>query len=192
MRCHLFRSHALDFVRLQQDGLRRTITLKQARRTAKALFEEIKAAGYPGEYTRVKDFIREWRAGEGQSATTTAFVPLSFELGGKSPLLVFDDADLDLAVNLAVEQFDNAGQVCLGAFRILVQDGIADEFLERVRAKAATLVQGDPRDEATDVSALVSRAGTRNRSGAACPSARGRGWLGRRGRPNRRRRNRAW
>jgi transposase len=52
-----------------------------ARRTAKALFEEIKAAGYPGEYTRVKDFIREWRAGEGQSATTTAFVPLSFELG---------------------------------------------------------------------------------------------------------------
>ena len=84
-------------------------------------------------------------------------MPLSFELGGKSPLLVFDDADLDLAVNLAVEQFDNAGQVCLGAFRILVQDGIAEEFLERVRAKAATLVQGDPRDEATDVSALVSR-----------------------------------
>src|SRR4029077_17862290 len=55
------------------------------------------------------------------------------------------------------EQFDNAGQVCLGAFRILVQDGIAEEFLERVRAKAAPLVQGDPRDEATDVSALVSR-----------------------------------
>ena len=62
-------------------------------------------------------------------------MPLSFELGGKSPLLVFDDADLDLAVHLAVEQFDNAGQVCLGAFRILVQDGIAEEFLERVREK---------------------------------------------------------
>jgi 5-carboxymethyl-2-hydroxymuconic-semialdehyde dehydrogenase len=90
-------------------------------------------------------------------AAAKNIVPLSFELGGKSPLLVFDDADLDLAVNLAVEQFDNAGQVCLGAFRILVQDGIAEEFLERVRAKAATLVQGDPRDEATDVSALVSR-----------------------------------
>src|SRR5215831_1194767 len=91
------------------------------------------------------------------AAAASNIVPLSFELGGKSPLLVFDDADLDLAVHLAVEQFDNAGQVCLGAFRILVQDGIAEEFLERVRAKAATLVQGDPRDEATDVSALVSR-----------------------------------
>ena len=96
-------------------------------------------------------------AGVIAAAAAPNIVPLSFELGGKSPLLVFDDADLDLAVNLAVEQFDNAGQVCLGAFRILVQDGIADEFLERVRAKAATLVQGDPRDEATDVSALVSR-----------------------------------
>ena len=96
-------------------------------------------------------------AGVIAAAAAKNIVPLSFELGGKSPLLVFDDADLDLAVNLAVEQFDNAGQVCLGAFRILVQDGIAEEFLERVRAKAATLVQGDPRDEATDVSALVSR-----------------------------------
>ena len=96
-------------------------------------------------------------AGVIAEAAAKNIVPLSFELGGKSPLLVFDDADLDLAVNLAVEQFDNAGQVCLGAFRILVQEGIADEFLERVRAKAATLVQGDPRDEATDVSALVSR-----------------------------------
>jgi 5-carboxymethyl-2-hydroxymuconic-semialdehyde dehydrogenase len=96
-------------------------------------------------------------AGVIAEAAAKNIVPLSFELGGKSPLLVFDDADLDLAVNLAVEQFDNAGQVCLGAFRILVQDGIAEEFLERVRAKAATLVQGDPRDETTDVSALVSR-----------------------------------
>ena len=85
-------------------------------------------------------------------------MPLSFELGGKSPLLVFADADLDLAVSLAVEQFDNAGQVCLGAFRILVQDGIAEEFLDRVLTRARALVQGDPRDEATDVSALISRA----------------------------------
>ena len=45
-----------------------------------------------------------------------------FELGGKSPLLVLDDADLDLAVSLAVEQFDNAGQVCLAAVRILVHE----------------------------------------------------------------------
>jgi 5-carboxymethyl-2-hydroxymuconic-semialdehyde dehydrogenase len=96
-------------------------------------------------------------AGVIAEAAARNIVPLSFELGGKSPLLVFDDCDLDLAVNLAVEQFDNAGQVCLGAFRVLVHERIHDEFLQRVQAKAATVVQGDPRDEATDVSALVSR-----------------------------------
>ena len=97
-------------------------------------------------------------AGTIAAAAAPNIVPLSFELGGKSPLLVFDDCDLDLAVDLAVEQFDNAGQVCLGAFRLLVHERIADEFLERVVERASALVQGDPRDEATDVSALVSRA----------------------------------
>ena len=52
-----------------------------ARRTAKALYAEVKAAGYAGCYTRVKDFIREWRAGEGQSVVARAFVPLTFALG---------------------------------------------------------------------------------------------------------------
>jgi 5-carboxymethyl-2-hydroxymuconic-semialdehyde dehydrogenase len=97
-------------------------------------------------------------AGVIAAAAAPNIVPLSFELGGKSPLLVFEDCDLDLAVDLAVEQFDNAGQVCLGAFRLLVQESIAEEFLQRVVDRASTLVQGDPRDEATDVSALVSRA----------------------------------
>jgi 5-carboxymethyl-2-hydroxymuconic-semialdehyde dehydrogenase len=92
------------------------------------------------------------------AAAAPNIVPLSFELGGKSPLLVFDDADFDLAVNLAVEQFDNAGQVCLGAFRLLVHQSIADRFLHAVLAKARELVQGDPRDENTDVSCLISRA----------------------------------
>jgi 5-carboxymethyl-2-hydroxymuconic-semialdehyde dehydrogenase len=91
------------------------------------------------------------------AAAAPNIVPLSFELGGKSPLLVLDDADLDLAVALAVEQFDNAGQVCLGAFRLLVQESIAEEFVQRVVERARGLVQGDPRDERTDVSALVSR-----------------------------------
>jgi aminomuconate-semialdehyde/2-hydroxymuconate-6-semialdehyde dehydrogenase len=82
---------------------------------------------------------------------------IAAELGGKSPLLVFADADFDLAVRLAVEQFDNAGQVCLGAFRILVQDSIADDFLAAVLERARAIVQGDPRDPATDISCLVSR-----------------------------------
>ncbi|MDX3381831.1 aldehyde dehydrogenase [Streptomyces niveiscabiei] len=81
--------------------------------------------------------------------------PLSLELGGKSPLLVFADADLDLAVDLAVEQYDNAGQVCLAATRILVENTVAEEFTERFVAKAAGLRQGDPRDEATDIGPVI-------------------------------------
>ncbi len=67
---------------------------------------------------------------------------MSFELGGKSPLLVFDDADLDLAVDLAVEQFDNSGQVCLAAVRMLVQDGVYDEFRARFLERAAQVHAG--------------------------------------------------
>ncbi|MFJ1548455.1 aldehyde dehydrogenase [Streptomyces sp. NPDC088246] len=78
-------------------------------------------------------------------------VPASFELGGKSPLLVFADADIELATDLAVEQYDNAGQVCLAATRLLVEESVADEFTRRFVEKAARLTQGDPRDEATDI-----------------------------------------
>lgn len=91
------------------------------------------------------------------AAAAANIVPLSFELGGKSPLVIFDDADFELAVNLAVEQFDNAGQVCLGAFRILVQDSLHDRFVDAVVERARKIRQGDPRDESTDVSAMVSR-----------------------------------
>jgi transposase len=54
---------------------------KRDRRTAQALYAEIKAAGYAGGYTRVTDFIRAWRQGAGQAGSTSAFVPLAFELG---------------------------------------------------------------------------------------------------------------
>jgi aminomuconate-semialdehyde/2-hydroxymuconate-6-semialdehyde dehydrogenase len=90
-------------------------------------------------------------------AAAPNIVPLSFELGGKSPLVIFADCDFDLAVKLTVEQFDNSGQVCLGAFRILVEDSIAARFQEAVLARARTIVQGDPRDEATDMSCLITR-----------------------------------
>ena len=92
----------------------------------------------------------------GESAARNV-TPVSFELGGKSPLLVFDDADLDVAVEIAVEQFDNSGQVCLAAVRILVQEGIAPAFRERFLAKAATVVQGDSREEPTGIGPLVSK-----------------------------------
>jgi len=83
--------------------------------------------------------------------------PVSFELGGKSPLLVFEDADLDLAVDLAVEQYDNTGQVCLAAVRLLVHESIVDKFTEAFLAKAQGIVQGDPREEVTDIGPLISR-----------------------------------
>ena len=63
---------------IQQADARRP---KRERRTAKALYAEIRGAGYDGGYTRVTDFIRAWRQGEGQSASANAFVPLAFELG---------------------------------------------------------------------------------------------------------------
>ncbi|MCQ8187109.1 aldehyde dehydrogenase [Streptomyces rugosispiralis] len=86
------------------------------------------------------------------SASAAAnLTPLSLELGGKSPLLVFADTDLDLAVDLAVEQYDNAGQVCLAATRVLVEEPLVDEFTRRFVAKAAELRQGDPREATTDI-----------------------------------------
>ncbi|MBT2542678.1 aldehyde dehydrogenase [Streptomyces sp. ISL-44] len=84
-------------------------------------------------------------------AAAANLVPVSLELGGKSPLLVFADCDLDLAVDLAVEQFDNAGQVCLAGTRLLVEASIADEFTQRLIARTEALRQGDPRGEATDI-----------------------------------------
>ncbi|MEV7885779.1 aldehyde dehydrogenase [Streptomyces sp. NPDC002817] len=88
------------------------------------------------------------RIAESAAANLT---PLSLELGGKSPLLVFADADLDLAVDLAVEQYDNAGQVCLAATRFLVEESVVEEFTRRFVEKASALRQGDPREEGTDI-----------------------------------------
>ncbi|MGW7414043.1 aldehyde dehydrogenase [Streptomyces sp. NPDC054863] len=85
------------------------------------------------------------------TAAAAHLTPTSLELGGKSPLLVLADADLDLAVELAVEQYDNAGQVCLAGTRLLVHESVEEEFTRRFVEKASALVQGDPRDAATDI-----------------------------------------
>jgi aminomuconate-semialdehyde/2-hydroxymuconate-6-semialdehyde dehydrogenase len=92
------------------------------------------------------------------AAAGAQLTPVSLELGGKSPLLVFDDADLDLAVRHAVGQYDNAGQVCLAGTRLLVDERIADEFTARFVEGAAALRQGDPRDDDTDVGPNITRA----------------------------------
>ena len=85
------------------------------------------------------------------AACAKNLTPVSFELGGKSPFMVFDDADLDLAVSMAVDQYDNAGQVCLSGTRLLVQAGIWDTFMERFVEAAGALRQGDPRSDETQI-----------------------------------------
>jgi len=83
--------------------------------------------------------------------------PCSFELGGKSPMIVFADADMESAVANAVEQYDNAGQVCLAGVRLLVQDTVRNEFVAGFVERASQLRQGDPRDLDTDIGPNVSR-----------------------------------
>ena len=89
------------------------------------------------------------------AAAAANLTPVSFELGGKSPLIVCDDADLELAVATAAGQYDNAGQVCLAGTRLLVQAAVYDEFATRLRAKISEIRQGDPRDPATHVGPLI-------------------------------------
>lgn len=81
--------------------------------------------------------------------------PFTAELGGKGPFVVYDDADLDLAVEKAVLMYDDAGQVCLAGTRLLVHDAVRDEFQRRFIAAANRHVLGDSRDRATTVSPLI-------------------------------------
>ncbi|MFM9934885.1 MAG: NAD-dependent succinate-semialdehyde dehydrogenase [Novosphingobium sp.] len=84
---------------------------------------------------------------------------LSLELGGNAPFIVFDDADLDAAVEgLMASKFRNAGQTCVCANRILVQDGVYDAFVEKMRAKVAGLVVGDGAAAGTTIGPLINRA----------------------------------
>lgn len=92
-------------------------------------------------------------------AATAGYKKLVLELGGNDPLIVLDDADLDLAVTLAAEgSYRNSGQRCTAVKRILVQDGIAAEFTRRLVAKTAEYVCGDPFDEATRVGTVIDEA----------------------------------
>jgi aminomuconate-semialdehyde/2-hydroxymuconate-6-semialdehyde dehydrogenase len=81
--------------------------------------------------------------------------PVSFELGGKSPFIVFEDADLDSAAATAAYQYDNSGQVCLAGTRLLVQHSAMDEFLTRFRQRVDEIVVGDPRKPETTYGPLI-------------------------------------
>ena len=99
--------------------------------------------------TEVGRGIREATAGTGKK--------LSLELGGKSPFVVFDDADLDSVVEGVVDAiWFNQGQVCCAGSRILAHEGIADALAERLRARMETLRMGDPLDKGVDIGAIIA------------------------------------
>jgi betaine-aldehyde dehydrogenase/5-carboxymethyl-2-hydroxymuconic-semialdehyde dehydrogenase len=90
-------------------------------------------------------------------ATSAArnLVPFTAELGGKGPLVVFADADLDAAARKAALQYDDSGQNCMAGTRLLVEESAAGEFLERFHRAVDEHVLGDPREEATTISPLI-------------------------------------
>jgi len=99
--------------------------------------------------TEVGREIRRQTAGTGKR--------LSLELGGKSPFVVFEDADFDSAVEGLVDAiWFNQGQVCCAGSRLLVQESVAERFYAKVRDRMATLRVGDPLDKAIDIGAIVS------------------------------------
>ncbi|WP_133994201.1 aldehyde dehydrogenase family protein [Janthinobacterium sp. 75] len=117
--------------------------------------------------TEVGRLIRVATAGSGKK--------LSLELGGKSPFIVFEDADLDGAVEGLVDSiWFNQGQVCCAGSRLLVQESIQERFLNKVRARMENLRLGSPLDKSMDVGALVDPV-QRQRIAALVDSARAEG-----------------
>jgi len=90
----------------------------------------------------------------GQTAASH-IVPFTAELGGKNPLIVFADADLDAAAQKAAGQYDDAGQVCLSGTRLLVEESVLEPFLGKFHAAVDAQVLGDPADDATTISPLI-------------------------------------
>ena len=83
---------------------------------------------------------------------------VTLELGGKSPLIVFDDASLEDAVGAAMlANFYSAGEICSNGTRVFVQEGLRAAFLQRLSERTRQLIVGDPKDERTHVGALISR-----------------------------------
>ncbi len=98
--------------------------------------------------TEVGKIIRTQTAGSGKK--------LSLELGGKSPFIVFEDADIEAAVEGVVDAvWFNQGQVCCAGTRLLVQEGIYSQFIARLKRRMETLRVGDPLDKSNDMGPLV-------------------------------------
>ena len=116
--------------------------------TGAALVDEVDFVMFTGSVETGKKVMA--RAAE-------TLTPVSLELGGKDPMIVLADADLERAANAAVSYgLNNSGQVCISVERIYVEDVVHDEFLERVAAKVEALRQGPPGEPGTvDVGAII-------------------------------------
>lgn len=100
--------------------------------------------------TEVGKIIRRATAGSGKK--------LSLELGGKSPFIVFEDADLDSVVEGVVDAiWFNQGQVCCAGSRLLVQEGVADKLYKKIKARMETLRIGNALDKGIDIGAIVDQ-----------------------------------
>ena len=88
-------------------------------------------------------------------AAAENIVPFTAELGGKNPLVVFADADLDAAARKAAGQYDDSGQVCLAGTRLLVEASARDEFVDRFQRYVDAHVLGDSREPATTIAPMI-------------------------------------
>jgi aldehyde dehydrogenase (NAD+) len=129
-------------------GVVNVVTGDGATGAALVAHPEVDKIAFTGS-TEVGRIIREATAGSGKR--------LSLELGGKSPFLVFDDADLDSVVEGVVDAiWFNQGQVCCAGSRILVAEGVAEALERKLRARMETLRMGDPLDKSVDMGAIVA------------------------------------
>lgn len=110
-------------------------------------------------FVRRLAFVGETETGKTvMENASKSLIPVSLELGGKSANIVFEDADLDEAVEGSKEAiFRNQGEICLAGSRILVQESVYDQFLDKFVEAVKKIKVGDPTDESTDMGALVSK-----------------------------------
>ncbi|WP_301169674.1 aldehyde dehydrogenase [Brevibacillus nitrificans] len=117
--------------------------------TAMTTHPAVRRISFVGETTTGKTVMKN---------AASQLIPVSLELGGKSANIVFEDADLDEAVAGSVEAiFKNQGEICLAGSRLLVQESIYDQFLDKFVKAVENIQVGNPLDPATDMGALVSK-----------------------------------
>ncbi len=144
---------ALAFAELAREaglppGVLNVVTGDGATGAALVAHPDVDKVAFTGS-TEVGRTIRTATAGSGKG--------LTLELGGKSPFVVFEDADLDAAVEGVVDAiWFNQGEVCCAGSRLLVQEGIADAMHARLKRRMETLRVGDPLDKAIDMGAIVA------------------------------------